>query len=314
MALIVLTRVAVVLLLIAVGVALRRFGVVAESTLGTLSRLVVDVAFPALVLTRLLLTVDRSSMASEWYVPLLAAVMLVAGWGFGRLLTPRPTDAFLVGLPNWMFLPLLIAQGMFGERGERTVLLFNAGAQVALWTVGISTLTGRANPRQLARNPGLWATLIGLFAAMLWPGLGSHLAGGEALSGFSGLGFVVFRGLELLGEMAIPLAMIVAGGVLGGLPAAEVVRPSRRLVRVLVLRLIAAPAVLWLLLAGAAALVAPLPSHVRGVLLLTAGMPVAISSAAHAKRFGGDSGLAARAVVWSTLLALVTAPMLAWLS
>ncbi len=307
----VFSRVAIVLLLVGFGWAARRGRILDGDSLGALSRLNVDLAFPALVLARLLATVDGPTLQAEWYVPVSALILLPLGWWGGRRLTGRATDAFLIGLPNWIFLPLLIAEALFGVAGVRTVLLFNAGAQVALWTGGVATLTGRADPRALLRNPGLWATGLGIGLALVWPALGAAARAPASATGGMAVAAGLVEALDLFGTLAVPLSLTITGAQLGGLPLARALRPDARLVRVLAARLLALPAVTWGVIVALEAAGLALDPRARLVILLTAGMPVAISGAVHARRFGGDADLAARAVLWSTVLALGTVPLLA---
>jgi hypothetical protein len=304
------TRIGVVLTLVAFGWLARRTRLVDGPDLGALSRLVVDFAFPALVLVKLWATVDRAVLLAEWYVPVSALVVLPAGWWIGQRLTGRRTDAFLIGLPNWIFLPLLICEALFGDPGVRTVLLFNAGAQLALWTMGIATLTGQSDPRQLLRNPGLWATVLGIGGALLVPGLGALARNPSAAAGWLTVPGVLVEGLGLMGTMAIPLTLCVTGAQLGGVPLRRALRPTRRLWVVLGARLVLLPLLTWAALLLVEALGVQLDARTRLVVLLTAAMPVAISGAVHARRFGGDADLAAQSVLWSTTLSLATVPLI----
>lgn len=306
----VLTRIGVVLVLVALGWLARRARLVDGPALGSLSRLVVDFAFPALVLTKLWATVDRAALLAEWYVPVSALVLLPGGWALGRRLSRHRTDAFLVGLPNWIFLPLLIAEALFGDRGVRSVLLFNAGAQLALWTGGIATLTGRGDPRRLLRNPGLWATALGILGAVLVPGVQGLAARPAAATGWLTGPGVILEGLAFMGAMSVPLTLVITGAQLGGVPLKTALRPTRRLLVVLGARLLLVPALAAGLVLGLEALGVTFDPVARLVLLITAAMPVAISGAVHARRFGGDPDLAAQAVLWSTTASLLTVPLL----
>lgn len=287
-------KVLVVLVLVGVGAGVRRRGLLDGPGTAALSRVVVDLAFPALVLAQLPRTADAAILARAWPLPVLAFGLVAGGTAIGRLLGRGPTEAFLVGLPNWVFLPLLVAPALYGDDGLRTVFLVDAGAQLALWTVGVATLAGRASPRGLA-NPGLAATLLGLGLALLWPAAAWPLP----LR-------LVHEALGLLGQLAVPLSLLAMGAQLaqaGGGPV-----DGRALARVLGLRLLLVPALAAPLIAAPALGLGPAE---RGVLLLTAGMPVAISGSLFTQRFGGDTPLAARAVLASTLVALLTLPLLA---
>lgn len=303
-ALTVLSKIGVVLLLVGAGWLLRRRGILDAQSTGALSRLVVDAAFPALVLIQLPRTVDMETLGAAWPVPVWALVLLAMGWGIGRAIGRDRTSAFLIGLPNWIFLPLLIAEGLYGDVGIRTVLLFNVGAQLALWTLGVSTLTGRSDPGALLRNPGLLASALGLVVAITAPELVR-----EPVAGLS----VLVEALDLFGQITVPLSLCVTGAQLAELPPASDLRLPD-LGRVLAARLVLVPLVaLGLLLLAEAAGWTPTPA-VRSMLVITASMPVAISGSVFAQRFAGDVPLAARAVLASTLLSLVTVPLLVWLA
>lgn len=308
----VLSQIGVVLVLVACGYGARRLRLLDAGALGALSRLLVDLAFPALIIVNLLATVDRAALAAEWYVPVAALVLMPGGWLLARRFV-GPTEAFLVGLPNWIFLPLLIADALYGALGVRTVLLFNAGSQLALWTVGVATLTGHGHPRQLLRNPGLWATGVGIALALLCPALGPIARAPGAATGWGALPGIVLDALRLLGQMAVPLSLCVTGALLGERTIRETLRPSAGLARVLLGRLVILPALCAGLIFGVQAAGLALNPRARLILLLTMAMPVAVSSAVHARRFGGDARLAAQAVAWSTALSLATVPALVWL-
>jgi predicted permease len=292
---VVLSRIAVVLVLVALGWAARRLRVLDGAALAPLSRLVVDVAFPALVFTQLLRTVSPAALAAEWFVPAAGFVMLAGGWTAARGMGSR-TAAFCAGLPNWVFLPLLIAEALYGDAGTRTVLLFNAGAQVALWTVGVRTLRGRGDAGALVRIPGLWATGAGIALALLVPGAARPPA----------VAAVGLEALTMLGTLAVPLSMCITGATLAEVPLGRALRPDGELLRIVGARMVVAPAAVGAALWAAGTSVEP---RVRVLLLLIAAMPVAVNAAVHARRFGGDADLAARAVLWSTLASLATVPL-----
>lgn len=305
--LVVLQKILVVLAVVAGGWAARRAGVLDDRGTASASRLVVDVAFPALVLVQLPRTVDPSIMATAWPVPLAGLALVAGGTLIGRLLSRDPTRAFLVGLPNWIFLPLLIAEALYGPAGVRTVLLINVGAQLALWTVAVATLSGRASLRGLL-NPGLVATGLGLAVALGLPGVAEVIAGqGPQRWWTPGAGGIV-DALALVGDLAVPLSLFTTGAQLAEAGAGSV--DWRGLGTVLLGRLVLVPALATVALLT---LGTNLDADVRTVLLVTAAMPVAISGSLFAQRFGGDTVLAARAVLASTLLSLLTVPGLLWL-
>ncbi len=315
---IVLNKIAVMFLVLLAGWLLCRRGLLAAPFQSALGRLVVDGTFPALVFTQMLTTVSRDTLRSSLWIPLLGFAVMALAAGVGLLAagglrdkSQRGTFAFVAGMPNWVYLPLPIVQGLFGVEGVRTVLLFNLGAQIFLWTGGMALIRGkleRSDLTQLVLNPGLLATVAGIAVALLVPGAS---AWGTA-TGDAGAGWwagIIVQALTLVGNLTIPLSLLVTGAQLSGLAWDD---PGHRglVSGVVVLRLIVAPAVTIVLLHGAVQTGLPLSDIARHTIFLIAAMPVAISCSMFAERFGGDVRLSAASIFASTLLSLATVPAL----
>ena len=160
-------------LVMALGFVARRKGYFSPETTKTMSLFIVDVAFPGLVFVQLLKTVDATTLRERWYIPVLGAVLILLGYVAGAAIAPvctersqRGTFHFLAGMSNWIYLPLPIVEALYGAEGIQTVLLFNIGAQVVMWTVMVGGLRGGRPDREmlmdLLLNPGLLATAIGI--------------------------------------------------------------------------------------------------------------------------------------------------------
>ena len=314
---IVLQQILLMFLVILVGWVARRRRYISLETTASLSRMLVDVIFPCMVIPQMLRTVTLETLRHSWYIPALAVAVIVVSAAIGFLVAPlaargptRATALFLVAVPNWVYLPLPIAEALFGDEGVSTVLLFNVGAQIALWTLGVGLLRGQAPDRRLLKaivmSPGLVATVAGVAIALLVPDAGRLAAGAGGSLGFIGVSAVV-RAMALLGSVTIPLSLLLIGSELGGIRLDRSVF-SRAFTGVCFARLILAlPAVAGLiLLLDRAGFVTP---HVpRMVTYIVACMPVAISSSVMAERFGGDTRLAASAIFFTSFLSLVTVP------
>jgi malate permease and related proteins len=226
----------------------------------------------------------------------------------------RKTLKFLVTIPNWVFLPLPIAEELYGTAGVRTVLLCNAGAQLVLWSFGVWILHGsvRHSLRNLLTNTGLWATLLGIGMALLFPAAREW----ETISALRAspggvLGGAFVQTLAMVGSLTVPLSLLTIGAQMGGLTIA-VHRLPRPLWGVVLARLILAP--LLTLGLGFAAYKAgvQIPQTTRMVCYLIAAMPVAISCSVMTERYGGDGQLAAEGIFYSTLFSLLSVPAIFW--
>jgi len=318
---VVLQQTVAMFLVILAGWVARRRGLISAQATAGLSRFAVDVAMPCLVFTQMLRTVDAAALRAEWLSPLVGVMVvalgIAAGWPAARLCDgklDRRTFVFLVATPNWIYLPLPIAQALHGEAGVRTVLLVNVGATLAMWSLGMAVLAGkpaRAGLLAVAKNAGLHAAWLGIVLALAAPGLG-RLAGETSPSHPLAYPLVaLLQAMGLVGSMVIPLVLVLTGAQLATLQAGAR-PPARALGWLLTARLLVAPALtlglLWA--AGQAGLhFAPAP---RAVWLLVNAMPVAVSAGMLTERFGGDTVLAARGIFVSTLAGMVTVPALFW--
>ncbi len=228
----------------------------------------------------------------------------------------RNTFVFLVAIPNWVFLPLPIAQALYGDTGVRTVLLCNAGAQLVLWSFGVWILHGsiRQAARNLLTNIGLWATAAGIAMALLFPAA-RDLETINPTDAFTGHD-AARRGGAGAGHGRQPDHPDVAAG-------------HRRATRRTDHRRASLSARVVGRVAGVGCSFAPLatvaigfalmkmgfviPEETRMILYLIAAMPVAISCSVMAERFHGDVTLAAEGIFYSTFFSLLTVPAIFYL-
>ena len=317
---IVLLKIVSVFLVMLVGWIARRRAYLTKETTRALSRLLVDIVFPAMVFTAMLKTVNPDVLRDNGFIPLLGAAVIVIACLVALLVMPffcqkgkRATAVFLVTIPNWIFFPLPIVEELFGDEGIRAVLLYNVGAMLMMWTLGIWILRRARHSiesiKGLAMNPGLLATLAGIILAILCPAARTletiqpvHASVGRLSAS------AVIQALTMIGSLTIPMSLLITGAHLGGLKLADH-RPTRELTGVILSRLVLAPVitVMIVLLVERFGIVIPAVPRLTGYLI--ACMPVAITSSIITERFGGDTVLSARAIFYSTLWSIITVPI-----
>ncbi len=318
--LLVLETTLMLLLVIFTGYVLRRNKVLDRHTTNQLSTFVVDIAFPVLVFTSMLRSANPEALVGSWYVPLAGMILMLLAMGTGYLASPlfgrtgadrRGSAAFAVGTPNWLFIPLPLAAALFGMAGERIVLLFNLGALLVFWSLGVWILQGGSpgggSLRRALLNPGLLATVLGIVAALAFP-VSRTLEGADVTGLSPGLSVlsIIVQAMAFLGSITVPLSMIVTGSLV----AAAGMRGAwkGRVIGISVMRLFAFPSLVMLLLGLASAAGLQLPREICMILVMIAGMPVAVSCSIVAEKIGGDVDLISRAILVSTLASVVTVP------
>ena len=305
-----LVKMAAMFVVMGAGWWMRRSGWLTSGMIAPLSRLTIEVAFPCLTIDQMLRTLDRQAMQQS--VPLLlmgVALMLLSalvGWLMTRT---RGTDerqrttAFLIAVPNWIFLPLPLAQALGGEAGVRTILLLNVPAQFILWTLNLAMLrgtwSGAHGLRSMVINPGLLATVAGMALALFVPG-------SLAWPTESSVPGVLVQGMGLLGALTMPLSLLITGAQLAETRLAQ--SSPAALGRVLVGRLLLAPALCVLVIEFGGRL-AGLDELTRLVTVLVFAMPVAVSCVIFVERYGGDRDLASQGFLYSTVASLLSVPL-----
>ncbi|ESA34771.1 transporter [Leptolyngbya sp. Heron Island J] len=201
----------------------------------------------------------------------------------------------------------LIATTIFANVGNMGLpfVLFSLGEagleRAIVYLVGSSLMTASVFPIVL-KGEGI---LKGLRYTACLPVLWAAIAGITLQSTHTTLPLPIERGVTLLSEGAIPVALLMLGIQLSETPFVF----GRYELMGAGLRLIVSP-----LLAFNVANLVGLSDIDRQVVILQAAMPVAVNSLIWVTELGGDTVRVARTIVVSTLLSLGTLPIVLWLS
>ncbi|HIG63559.1 MAG: hypothetical protein CXT74_01175 [Methanobacteriota archaeon] len=278
----------------------RRLGV-DEQTLRDLGRLLIYLLVPA----KILLAIQQAEFAVTWE-PVLAAVVVVAAsiavaWWLARwLVLPAAASSALMlgsGFMNAGSLGTSVADQFYGEQGFLLAMLFYITVQALLYTVGPALAGGgREQLREGAVNalrlPLIWALLLGLAL---------NRAETE-------LPAAAETSLEILGGAWKPVLLLTLGMQLSRtrLESAD----FRHLLPPLVVARMATG------LAAAAALVLALGlrGELAAVVLISSSMPSAITTYVIGAHCGSDTRRLSLGILGTTLLALVTIPLVVLLA
>jgi hypothetical protein len=211
-----------------------------------------------------------------------AAILMAAGLSLRTFL---PSISF----PNAGNLGLPLSLYAFGQEGLGYAIAYFSISSVANFTLGQMIAAGRANWAGLVRQPILYAVVLGVglaYAQVQLPAWAGTTVG-------------------LVGSLTVPLMLLMLGAALGRLRIGDFGRALFVSVVRLGMGAAVGIAVAWGLgLTGALA----------AVLILQAANPVAVYNYLFAQRWGNEPEAVAGVVVLSTLLSLLTVPLLlAWL-
>ncbi len=269
-----------------------------ELDLRTLARLSIYALLPALVLSSL----AESTLAFDRAIAIVGAFLLntallyaiAVGLARGLKFSPDERKSLIatslfanvgnMGLPFVLF--------ALGEAGLERAIVYLVGSSLMIASVFPILLKGdgiRAGIRLTLKLPVFWAAIAGI-----------------SLQVFGGaLPEAIGRGVSLLGDGAIPLALLTLGIQLS---QTQPIFGRYELLGAGV-RLILSP-----LLAYSVGTLLGLSGMDLQVLLLQSAMPVAVNSLIWVTELGGDVVRVARTIVLSTMMSFLTLPIVLWLS
>lgn len=182
-------------------------------------------------------------------------------------------------------LGLPLALFAFGEAGLSYAVVVFAVMAILSFTIGVWVVSGGGSLTRVLKEPVVTATLLG--ALFLWQDWETPL--------------FLTNALELIGQMAIPIMLITLGVAVARLETGDMGRAVwLSALKVAVCAGAAWAAARWFGLA-------PIPS---AVLIVQISTPVAVTSYLLAEKYGRDAQPVAGLVVASTLLSVISLPLI----
>ena len=284
-------------LYIIAGFVLTRIGTITPAGRKSLSDLLINFILPCNIICSFQIDLTGGILASCGVMIavslgvqlfyLLSSRVLYPGASSGRLACLR----YATVCSNAGFLGIPIIGGVYGAMGTLLTSVLLIPQRVVMWSAGLSLFTrtdSKSVLKKLATHPCIVAVLIG-FVLMLSgnPSLPGPLQ--KALSGASGA--------------TTCLSMLVIGSILAG--AEHIDLKDRMMWWYTLVRLVLIPLAVFAILS-----LLPIDPMVRGVMVLASGMPAGSTTAILAARYDGDAPFASCLVFVSTLLSLITLPVL----
>ena len=284
----------VLFIVVLVGVFCRKRGFFTDEVIRGVTQLVVNITVPALTISSMQRPFDREVLIGVLFTMLFTVIVILASLGLGLLLfRKRPHDrravmANITAFTNCGFMgfPIVLA---FNPDWMIYAVAFSSTNGLFVWSLGTMLFADRSKVslRKIQINPNIISALIG-FAIFL---------------GNITLPAIVFDSLSLIGSLTTPLTMLLIGTRVCGIRISELKDFDYHLAALL--RLVLVPLAVYALM-----LPMPVAEPVKGILFLLSAMPAGTVIAMQAEVYDSDAVFASRAIAWTTLLALVSVPVL----
>ena len=285
------------------GAAARKAGWFKEEARETIANIILNITLPSLIFVAMTSDVTWERLVLGAAAPILGLGLVLVMMAIGALLARimpladwrRGTFIVLCSMPNSSFIAFPVALTVFGQEGLAYAVLYDVGVTIALCTVTILALqdgTGEKGSWKELINPCLIATLLSLILNMAGINMPQ----------------LVLEPLRIMGNATTPLAMLMMGYLLAGLNVSSDTFTLELWV------VVASKLLFYPLLAYIVLLPLKLDPLVRTVSIMVAAMPSMASTPVFVEKYGGDSDFAVTGVFVTTLLSIVTIPlMVGWL-
>lgn len=295
--LMIIDPVAVLMILIATGYAAYRLGILDRHATHKISLFLLNVSIPALIIVSMQIPPSAALLSNT----LIFCIGVVVFYLFAVIVAYIGSSLFTMGemrrgvfsfgilFGNIGFMGFPIAAALFGPESIFYVAIANLIFNLLIFSAGIVMITGRYEFNlKLLINPGITASLLGLVLFLLEIRIPSP----------------AIDAMRLLGDLTTPLAMLIVGSFLATFPVREMIG-DRTVFTGAALRLLLLPAGTYLLLS-------PLIDDplVLGILVLLAAMPVGSMTVIFADIYGSDERFASQLVFLSTIVSLLTIPVI----
>lgn len=296
--------VAPVFIVMAVGYAMRKIGVLTAEADRTLTRVVVTVLAPALALDTILGNEALTKPANWILPPLLGFLSIVVGIVCARLGArlfnipagmPRRTFVFTTSMQNYGYIALPLCAALFHRETMGVLFAFCLGVEIAFWSIALWQLTGHGGNRPWWRsiNPPMVAIPVAIVL--------------NALGAKTWIPASLGTTFHMLGLCAVPMALLLSGGLIADyLNRQALEHGGKTILASTLVRIVLVPFLILL-----SAWLVPFDHELKAVLVLQAAMPAAIFPIVVTKAHDGDVPTALQVVLGTSLIGLLTIPL--WL-
>lgn len=296
------TAVLPVFMLVAIGWSMRRWGGLTAEGEQSLMRVVVNLLFPAFtfsfVLGNPLLRDPKLLVQAGLTGYLTIAIGCLIAFRLAPLFglkepVARRSFSVATGVHNFGYIAIPVAQLFFDAETIGVMLVVNASIDLAIWTIGVMTISGVFDKKALRR--ALNAPVIALISSVTL----------NFFHAETWLPDFIQTGIHMLAPCAIPVGLIMVGtafyGLTGHLRGGGYWRTSLGAV---LIRQGLLPLVILLL-----AKYLPLEPALKSVILVHAAMPTGVFPVVLCKYYGGSTVTAIQCILPSALFGFVTIPL-----
>lgn len=284
--------------LMAVGMIVKKAGIITADNRKSFSNLLINVVLPCNIVSSFMgkMEISHDFLKNCVLAVTLSALIQIFVTYFNRVLFRKEKegrkDVMSYGMicSNSSFIGLPVADELYGSLGVLYTSIFQIPVRFTMWTAGLALFTDvdrRSAVRKLIKHPCIIAIFVG-FVLMILP--------------FS-MPKVITETVNSISKCTTPLSMFVIGAILADADIRTMF--SKDVLYFTFWRLLGLPLLVWAVL---------LPFHLDPLLVsicvIMSGMPAGSTTSILADQYGSDAMFASQMTFVSTLLSILTIPVL----
>ena len=312
------TQMAILFLLIAAGIIARKANLMNDDFDSKLSKLILDVAFPAMVIGSVLNNSDLPDVGTILRILLISTLAMLLVIAISELVTrlyrkstrsEQETHAFAMAFGNVGFMGFPVMSALFGSDAVLYAAIFNVPFNFLVFTYGIAMLKrgARDSGKDADAEEAGWREKVKSTAKSLCnPTMISCIAA-PILAGFgiTDEGGIIGTFCETLGNFVVPGSMLIIGSNLATMSVKDMLSHGNVYATSL-MRLLVIPITVYLVFRNFVT-----DPMLLGILVIATGMPTASLGTMLSLIYGGDIKTIMRCTFMTTVLSLVTIPIIA---
>jgi len=288
----------VLTVIIFIGFIVAKLNVISEDGASIISSVIMKITFPAIILISMQKNFTQelftNSIGLIGLSVVIYAVLIMLTTILGKIsslpINKLKVMQFQIIFGNVAFMGFPVASAIYKDVGVFYASCFNMFYNLLMFSYGIMLLDKNSSKLDLKKlvNPGLIATIIGFIFFL------------TSLK----LPYIIFRPLEWIGDMTIPLALLVVGNSLARIKFKDLI--NEPIVWLYSLeRLIIFPCILLAILK-----MVGFTYYMLVIPVVIMATPAPLTAGVFARTYGGDEILANKSIVLSNFLAIITVPLI----
>ena len=261
-----------------------------------LSELLINITLPFMIVTSFNIKYEAAMVNNAQKILLYSFLIHISLIFISKILffkfpsNKQQVFRFITIFCNVGFMGYPVLESIYGGIGVFYAAIFNIPFNLLVWTVGVMLYTGEKDFKSMRKamaNPALIAVFIGLILFV-----------------FSiRLPVPIETSLKLVGSTTTPISMIIIGSMLAEMQFKNIFSDASIYYATFV-RLLIVPMIIYVVLKFL-----KVDEFLLNICVILQAMPAAVTTAIIAEKYGGDSLLASQCVFITTIISVITIPI-----